>query len=52
MNILKTYWSTKLNDLCWQYQSQKSLQILGDGASGCPSGDIEQVIVKVLFKIW
>ena len=29
---------------------KKSLHILEDGASGCASGDIEQIIVKLLLK--
>ena len=31
---------------------QKSLHILGDGASGCASDDIEQVTIITLFEIW
>ena len=30
---------------------KKNLCILKDGASECASGDIEQVIVKIMFEI-
>ena len=47
MNNFKTYWSTKPNNLCSPKNLKKSLHILEDGTSD----DIEQVIVKILFKI-
>ena len=35
-----------------KHNLKKSLHLLEDSASGCARGDIEQVIVKMLFKIW
>ena len=32
--------------------TKKNLRVLEDGASGCVSDDIEQVFIKILFKIW
>ena len=49
----KTYSSTKPSILWWQTtNSKKILHILEVSASGVEVGDIEQVIVQTLFKIW
>ena len=34
------------------YKAKQSLHILKDNASGVQVGDVEQVIVQNLFKIW
>ena len=46
------YWFTKPTNLCWQKNLNKSLHILEANASECASDDIEQVIVKLLFRMW
>ena len=44
---------TKSRNLCWQKKNlQQNPHVLDDGASGFASGDVEQVIGKILFKIW
>ena len=52
INILKTHWSTKPNNYIYKTNFKNNLHILEDGASVVQVGGIEQVIVKILFKIW
>ena len=52
LNILTPRWSTKAINLCWQNQSQENLHILEVNANESASGDIEQVIFKILLKTW
>ena len=53
IDILKTYWSTKPHKPWWQKKNSKNnLHILEDNTSGVQVGDIEQVVVKNLFKVW
>ena len=53
LNLIIKHWSTKPSNVRWQKQSQKKcLQTVEDNASRSANGDIEQVIVKILFKIW
>ena len=51
INILKTHRSTKPNNYIYKTNFKNNLHILEDGASVVQVGGIEQVIVKILFKI-